>query len=819
MLPIEAVLPALTEALRDRAAAVLVAEPGAGKTTRAPLALLQEPWAAGGKLILLAPRRIAARAGAARMAQILGEPVGATIGFRVRLESRVGPATRLEVVTEGVFTRMILDDPALTGVAGVIFDEFHERSLEGDLGLALALDAQNGLRPDLRLLVMSATIEAAPIAAMLGQAPVIASAGRAHAVSVRYLGRPARDDPAAGVADAARRALAQERGSILCFLPGAGEIERAARLLHDAVADPCVDIRPLYGALSPAAQDAAIAACAPGRRKIVLASAIAETSLTIEGVRVVIDSGLSRRARFEPSTGLTRLVTTRVSQAGAAQRAGRAGRLEPGSCWRLWDEGETRALPAFDPPAILESDLAGLALDLASWGVPDPGMLSWLDPPPKAAWAQAVAHLKALNALDADGRLTPHGRRLARLPLAPLLGHMAARAAGEGRGLLAARLAALLAEPGLGGRDIDLRMRLAAFGAESSARARAARALAGRIARAAGAAPEEPVDSECAGRVLAFAFPERLAKPRGGPGEFSMANGGAARLDPADPLARAPMLVIADIAGRADRQTVLAAAPIAPREAELLFADRIETLETVRVEPGTGAIRARRVRRLARLVLEETPLERPAPAAVAQAVVAAVRSEGLALLPWTPEAMGLRARMALLAKLEPGGAWPDWSDAGLERALEDWLAAAIGDKSLARLDDLAPALAPALLARLDYPSRTRLDAEAPTHWRTPAGLDRAILYQDPAGPALEVRLQEMFGLDRHPTIAGGRVRLLVRLLSPAQRPIQTTSDLPGFWRGSYAGVRADLRGRYPKHAWPEDPLAAAPTARAKARPP
>lgn len=807
MLPVEEALPRLRDALAARSEAVLVAPPGAGKTTRAPPALLDEPWAARGKIILLSPRRIAARAAAARMAGERGERVGETIGYRVRLDSKVGPRTRIEVVTEGVFTRMILDDPELSGVAAVLFDEFHERSLEGDLGLALARDAQQGLRPDLRILVMSATLDAARVAALLGDAPVIVSEGRMFPVKHVYRPRSQHARLEDEVAAAVRAALAAEHGSALVFLPGVREIERTAEALRAAMSDPGIDIRPLYGAMSPADQDAAISPAPAGRRKVVLATSIAETSLTIDGVRIVVDSGLARRPRFEPALGLSRLETVRASQAAVTQRAGRAGRLEPGVCWRLWSEGETRALPEFDRPEILDADLSGLALDLAAWGVADPSMLAWLDPPPKPAWREALALLKRISALDEAGQLTAHGVAVAKLPLPPRLAHMVIAAKDER--LLAARIAVLLTEQGLGGRSADLRERLHRFAGERGARAEAARALADRIARTAGGG-RGAVDDERAGAVLALAYPDRVAKARGG--SFTMANGRAASVDAASPLARAPFLAIADISGAAGRAQVLLAAPIGAGDVEAMFAAQIETGVSASVDAATGAVRARRIRRLGRIVLSEAPLERLSGEELAQALLEAVREQGLGLLDWDEAARQAQARVAFMRGLE-GETWPDWSDEALLAAAEAWLAPALAGVS--RLRDVN--VARALLDTLPYELRRRLDAEAPARFETPAGSSLPIDYAAEGGPALDVRLQELFGQDRHPSVAGGRAPLSLRLLSPARRPVQTTQDLPGFWRGSYAAARSEMRGRYPKHPWPEDPLAAPPTRRAKPR--
>ncbi|MEQ1820014.1 MAG: ATP-dependent helicase HrpB [Terricaulis sp.] len=809
MLPVEDVLPQLVAALEARGEAVLVAPPGAGKTTRVAPALLDAAWIKGGKIILLSPRRIAARASAARMAFERGEPVGATIGYRVRLDSKVGRDTRIEVVTDGVFTRMILDDPELRGVAAVVFDEFHERSLEGDLGLALARDAQSALRPDLRIVVMSATLDAARVASLLGDAPVVVSEGRMFPVRHVYRPRDARARIEDEVAAATRAALAADAGSALVFLPGVREIERTAEQLRATVRDPNVDIRPLYGAMSPGDQDAAISPAPAGRRKVVLATSIAETSLTIEGVRIVVDSGLARRPRFEPALGLTRLETVRASQASITQRAGRAGRLEPGVAWRLWSEGETRALPQFDRPEIMDADLSGLALDLAAWGVADPMTLAWLDPPPAPAWNEAIGLLKRIRALDGGGRITAHGQAVAKLPLPARLAHMVISAARDGEALLAARITMVLTEQGLGGRSADLRDRLHKFASERGQRADSARGLADRIARLAGGARGE-ANEDHAGRVLAIAYPDRVAKAR--QGGFSLANGRAAVLDEASSLLKSQYAVIAEMAGAAGRAQVLLGAPIEFADIEAMFGAQIETRASATIDPASGALRGRKVRRLGKLVLSEAPLERLTGAELSQALLDVVAETGLGLLDWDDAARQTRGRVQFMRLLD-GEGWPDWSDEALLENLNDWLAPALDSVSSLRSVDVSRAL----LMSLDYEQRRKLDAEAPAKFETPAGSSLSIDYESDGGPALDVRLQEMFGEAKHPVIASGRVPLSLRLLSPAHRPVQTTKDLPGFWRGSYAAVRSEMRGRYPKHPWPDDPLSAPPTRRAKPR--
>ena len=810
-LPIHDALPALKAALAEKRAAVLVAPPGAGKTTVTPLALMDEPWAAGGKLIVLEPRRLAARAAAERMAATLGERVGETVGYRVRLASKVSARTRVEVVTEGVFTRMIEADPGLDGVAAVLFDEFHERSLDADLGLAFARDAQSLLRPDLRLFVMSATLDPAPVAGLLGDAPVIESQGRMYPVETRYLGR----DPTLRIEDqtvrAVTRALAEETGSLLVFLPGQGEIVRVAERLAERVTDPAVEIAPLYGALPPAQQDRAIAPAPAGRRKVVLATSIAQTSLTIEGVRVVIDAGLSRVPRYDPASGLTRLDTVRVSAAAADQRRGRAGRTQPGVCYRLWDERETRGLAPFDRPEILEADLSGVALDLALWGAGDGAGLAFLDPPPPAAMAEARALLMRLGALGADGALTNHGRRMADIALAPRLAHMVLRAAAAGQAERAARIAALIVERGLGGRDVDLELRLEALGRDRSPRARDAAQLVRRWAAEAGSAANAPPLSDAL--LIAEAWPERIAKARGGAGHFQLASGRGVHMDAAEPLAKAPWLAVAELGGGEARDRILLAAELDVGELKTAFADRLTREARLERDAG-GRLKAKEVTALGRLVLEERIVERPEPTLITAALLDEVRDRGLAALPWGDEASTLRARAAFLRGLDPDA--PNLSDAALLAALDDWLAPALAGKSaLGQLSDHH--LAAALKGLIPHDAQRRLDRDAPVRFEAPTGSRLAIDYAAEGGPRVDVRVQELYGLTRHPSVAGGRTPLVLALLSPAHRPIQLTRDLPGFWRGAWAEVRKEMRGRYPKHVWPEDPAAAAPTTRAKPR--
>jgi ATP-dependent helicase HrpB len=806
-LPIDEALPGLLTALGAGTMAVLVAPPGAGKTTRVPLALLDAAWRKDGKIIVLEPRRLAARAAARRMAASLGEQVGETVGYRVRLDAKVSKRTRIEVVTEGVFTRTILADPELTGIAAVLFDEFHERSLDGDLGLALALDA-SALRDDLRLVVMSATIDGARVGRLMQGAPVIESRGRAFPVETHYSARdPAQrlEDQVAGAVLAAMRA---DSGSVLVFLPGQAEIARTAeRLAGRLPAD--TDLAPLYGQLSPAEQDRAVQPAPAGRRKIVLATSIAETSLTIEGVRIVVDSGYRRVPAYEPATGLTRLETVRVSRAGADQRRGRAGRTEPGICYRLWAEGQTAALEAFDRPEILESDLSGLALDLASWGVSDPGGLSFLDPPPKPAWAEAGMLLKELEALTEDGRITAEGEALARLPLHPRLAHMVHRAGQEGDATTAALLAVLLGERGLGGLGVDLAHRLSGFRADRSKRAEEARGLARRWADAAGGG--ERSASGDVGRHLARAYPDRVAQQAGGRARFRLANGRAASLEDSDALAASQFLVVTDVTGSAANGRIRAAAAIELETIEELFAGRIVTETTLAFDAGSRSVRARRIRRLDALKLDDDPVAIDDPA---KAAVLLAEHIGAGELPWSKDQKALRARATFLAGAL-GDPWPDLSDAALSMD-KTWLAPFIaGRTSLSAIT--AEDLSGALEVLLPWNLRGEIDRLLPSHFDAPSGSHAPIDYEAENGPALEIRVQELFGLDRHPSVGGGKIPLLLVLLSPAHRPIQITRDLPAFWRGSWKEVAKDVKGRYPRHFWPDDPVTAQATARAKPR--
>ncbi|WP_315773618.1 MULTISPECIES: ATP-dependent helicase HrpB [unclassified Bradyrhizobium] len=814
-LPIDAVLDELSGTLERSNTAVLVAPPGAGKTTRVPLALRDAPWVGTKKIIVLEPRRIAARASAERMAKSLGERVGDTVGYRVRFGSKISRATRIEVVTEGIFTRQILDDPELTGVAAVLFDEFHERSLDADLGLALARDAQQGLREDLRILVMSATLDGARVATLLGNAPVVESEGRAYPVETRYVGRKPDAPVERQMAETIASALRADAGSVLAFLPGAAEIRRTQTMLAERVHDASVEIVPLFGALDAAVQDRAISPAPKGQRKVVLATSIAETSLTIEGVRIVVDSGLARVPRYEPDIGLTRLETVRASRAAVDQRRGRAGRTEPGVCYRLWDEPQTASLAAYTQPEILSADLSSLVLDLAQWGVSDPSALSFLDPPPQPAWKEARDLLREIDALDEEGRLTDEGRRLRALALPPRLARMIVDAADYGAAAQAADIAAILTERGLGGDSVDLEVRLDQFRRDRSQRAQSARDMARRWAQQVGAASSPQVQGQLStGLMLAFAFPDRVARNRGN-ASFVLANGRGAAVEPTSSLARVPYIAVGELTGTAASGRILLAAPLAIEDIERHFAAHIEARDEVSFDQDAMALRARRRRKLHAITMADAPVALTPSEETARIFADGICAAGLDRLPWSKAALQWRDRVTFLRKAE-GDSWPDLSDAGLAERREDWLVPLLADKT--SLKDVSPGdVSDAVMALLPWDLRARLDREAPTHFEAPTGTMLAIDYEAEQGPTIAVRLQELFGLNVHPSIARGAVPLVLELLSPAQRPVQVTRDLPGFWRGSYAAVRTDLRGRYPRHPWPDDPAHAEPTRRAKPR--
>ena len=799
-------LPDVLAALAAGPSAVLVAPPGAGKSTLAPLALLGAPWAKGRRILMLAPRRLAVRAAASRMASLLGESVGETIGYRVRMESKISNCTRIEVMTEGVFTRIALEDPELQGIAAVLFDEFHERSLDADFGLALALDIQRSLRPDMRILPMSATLDDARLAALLGGAPVVRSEGRAFPIETHYLGRARERWIDEAMVAAIRKALADETGGILAFLPGRAEIERTeTRLIEGGLDAAKVSLHRLHGGLDPREQDRAVKQTDDGKRKVVLATSVAETSLTIPDIRIVIDSGLDRVPRFDPGVGLARLVTERAPISAIDQRRGRAGRLGPGVCYRLWDEVETRGLPAFPRPEILEADLTPLALALADWGASEPAQLSWLDPPPPGPLAAATQGLHLIGALDGGGGITGHGRQLLKIPAAPREAHMIIAAAANGENRLAAELSVLLAERGLGGGSVDLAERLRRFLRGGGARADAARRLAMRMAKTAGDA-SGAIAPENAGAVLALAWPDRIAKTRGG-GRFQMANGRAASVDETDPLARAEWIVIADATGRAGGARIIAAAEIA-EEAVLAAADGlIEEHRIVAFNRDAGAVQVRAERRLGRLTLSSQP-DAPTRDEALDGMIEGVRANGLNILPWSDASGHWLTRARYAAERMSG--WPDLSDTALLATADVWLAPALDDSRSLR-EIRGAALASALRSLLDWAQADALAKAAPERITLADGRTVAVHYEEETGPVAEIIIQDAFGLKNHPMAAGAPI--LLRLLSPARRPAQTTRDITGFWSGSYQAVRSDLQGRYPKHAWPDDPANAAPQVR------
>ncbi len=807
-LPIEDVIPQIVSELRERTRLVISAPPGAGKTTRVPLALLDEAWVSGRRIILVEPRRIAARAAAERMATTIGERVGQTVGLRSRLDVRISQATRLEVVTEGVFSRMILSDPGLDGVAAVLFDEFHERSLDADEGLAFALDVQSLLRDDLRIVLMSATLPADLTPAFF-DGPVVESLGRAWPVETRYLGYEPRQRLEDQVAAAIRKALVEEDGSVLAFLPGVAEIQRTVDRIGPVAAN--VIITPLYGALSPQEQTAAISPPPKGSRKVVVATDIAESAITIEGVRVVVDAGFARVPRFDPSLGVSRLETVRLAVANADQRRGRAGRTGPGVCYRLWREAEMRGFAASPSPEIENADLTGLALDLARWGAKSPDDLRWLTPPRDAPWRAARQLLVKSGALTSEGELTALGKQLGDLPLPPRLALMVLRAAERGQARLAADIAAILSERDLGGRSTDLDQRLSRFRGDTGQRARAMRDLAARWARLAGGKEASAISP---GAVLALGFPERVARLRGqAAGRYLLAGGRGAMLDEADPLATQGWLAVADMTGAGPDLRITLAARIT--EDDALASGAVEVTEEARYDPETRRVRARRVRRLGAVVLEEAPLPAPTGELVRAALLEAIREQGLGLLRNAEPLQSLIRRVELLGRVI-GAPWPaGFGDLVMER-LQDWLGPAL--ESPAALDSLGGGqLADAALTLLDWPLSRDLARLAPTHWTAPVGRAVPIDYASDGGPMVECKVQEAFGLGTHPMIADGRIALTVSLLSPAFRPVAVTRDVPSFWRGGYIDMKKDMKGRYPKHDWPEDPAAATPTSRARPR--
>ena len=805
-LPIHSVLPRLLSALRTGSSAVLVAPPGAGKTTAVAPAMIGEKWCRG-QILLLSPRRLTARAAAEFMAEQRGEPVGRTIGYATRMDSRRSAQTRILVLTEGIFRNLVQEDPELAGVSAVLFDEVHERSLDSDFGLALALDVQAGLRPDLRILAMSATLDGARFSALMDDCEVVTSEGRSFSLVLRHIGRRAEARIEDEMAAAVRRALSeQEKGDVLAFLPGVAEIDRTAGRLE---ALPGVAVHPLHGSLEPADQRRAITPDPQGRRKVILATNIAETSLTVPGVRIVVDSGLTRRARYDRAAGVTRLVTEKASQAAVTQRAGRAARQEPGVAYRLWEEAATGGLPSYDPPEILESDLSALLLQCLIWGVTDPASLRWADPPPRAALDEARRRLTALGALDEGGGITPHGRAIAKLPLEPRIAHMLLAARAHGLLETAAGIAVLMSERGLGGRTEDMGERLRRWRGESGTRARAGKALATRwVTMAGGERQAAMVTNNGAGICLALAFPDRVSRRRGGDGaDWISAGGRGFRLDPLSPLAREEWLAVGEVQGSATGARILSAAPLGEDDIALLFADRIATHRTVRFRPETGGVEALRQTRLGAIILASGSDDAPDREQIAAALMTGVRAGGLDVLPWPDKARFLRRRAAFAGVA-------DLSDEVLLADLGDWLPPLIEGRR--RLSDVDPqALSAMLDARLGWDGRKRLDAMAPEMFETPAGTRHVIDYDADGGPEVEVRVQALFGLTEHPCIGPGRMPIRLSLTSPAGRPIQTTSDLPAFWTGSWRDVAKEMRGRYPRHNWPENPAEAPASLRTK----
>ena len=829
-LPIDPVLPRLQEALRAHTNAVVQAPPGAGKTTRVPLALLNESWLQGQRILLLEPRRLAARNAAQRMALELGEALGESVGYRIRNETRVGPLTRIEVITEGILTRMLQSDPMLTGVGAVIFDEFHERNLHSDLGLALCLDVQTGLREDLRLIVMSATLDTAAVAKVLRNAPIIASEGRSFAVETRYLERESATPEPAIIAKVVE-AIANETGSILVFLPGVADIRRVEKRLNEVLNNPAVQIVPLYADLSWEMQQRAILAPLPAMRKVVLATTIAETSLTIEGIRIVIDSGLRRVPRFDPRSGMTRLETVKISQASAEQRQGRAGRLEPGICYRSWTKSTHATLTPQTAPEILESDLSGLALELANWGIPSPSSLAWLDDPPKAAFAQAQDLLLRLGAIDVQYRITPLGKEMSALAVHPRLAHMMLKAKALKLGGLACEIAALLDERDIiklqDDKNADLRLRVEALrhiAREPSRHSYDGRAVDYGISqrvlkstaqhcRQLNVKPGGDIDQT--GLLLAFAYPDRIAQMRAGAiGHYRLANGRGAMLINNENLGTAEFIVAANLDDRAREARIFLGAPISRADIVTHLSDLLKTASVIQWSERDKAVLCRRQIQLGELILQDEVAANPDADCVLQELLKGIREQGLSVLPWAEATRHWLARLNFLRQFKlkfetQDLELPDMSDSALIATLENWLAPHIS--RLSRLSQLQSLdLHAILIAQLTWQQQQAIEKLAPTHLEVPSGSRIQLEYKNDETPILAVRLQELFGLNATPVIAGGRVKVMLHLLSPARKPVQITQDLANFWQTTYYEVRKDLRGRYPKHYWPDDPLQAEP---------
>lgn len=828
-LPIDDCIEALKSALQNHNSAILVAPPGAGKTTRVPIALLNEPWMQTGtkdsKIIMLEPRRIAARSAAHYMASLLGEKVGQTIGYRVRMDSKTSSQTRIEVVTEGVFTRMILDDPELTGVAAILFDEYHERSLDADLGLALALDVQEAFRPDLRIMPMSATMDGSRVAQLFDNkqeaVPIIVSEGRAYPIKIRYENKTPNERTEEAMLRIIRKAHSEEAGSILCFLPGQSEILRLAKSLETILPTTTL-ITPLYGAMPPAQQDVAIKPAPKGRRKIVLATSIAQTSITIDGVRTVIDSGLARVPVYEPNTGITRLETQRAAKASIDQRAGRAGRTQEGVVYRIWHEGQTASLPDYERPEILEADLSSLVLDLAEWGVSDPKGLKWLDKPPATSWAEAVKLLTSISALDEKGVITQNGKKIRFMPLPPRLANMVLQA--DKQIEQASLLALLLTERGLGGNAVDLNHRIENAKRDKGPRAVKTKKLAKSISNKIGAINHTTgsPDTLSMGALLSFAYPDRIAKNMGkdpqGNSQFRMANGRRAMLDGSGPLASVDYIVAAEIQGKASMARILSAAEIEFDEIEALHSTRIKNIRKIQFDTQTKQFKARLIVSLNQLQLSSQPSKLMPEDKLADGLVTTLREQGFSLLnidiDGKSEASNLRARLAFLHTQDHDN-FPDVSDTALLASLEEWLLPFIQNaKGFA--DIKQSHLVDGLNHLVGYEQLTQLNKLAPKRFDIPTGSKITLRYKNDT-VTLSVRVQELFGLKIHPSVMNGVVPITLELLSPAYRPIQTTMELPRFWAGSWTDVKKEMKGRYPKHVWPDDPSNASPTARAKPR--
>lgn len=832
-MPIDEVIPEIKQRLEQSGAAVLIAEPGAGKTTRTPMELLQMPWMAGKGMILLEPRRMAARSAALYMAAQLGEPVGETVGYRIRSESKTSSRTRITVVTEGILTRMLQHDPALTGIGLILFDEFHERSIHADLGLALTLQSRELLRDDLRLLVMSATLDAEPVAALLGGAPVVESRGVMYPVETIYVGRPSQEPLEAAVARTVQRALAEREGSVLVFLPGANEIRRAQAALAGGVLPlpPGVEVAPLYGALPQQEQQRALAEAAAGCRKVVLATSIAETSLTVPGITAVIDCGLRRTALFSPRTGMSRLVTVPSARDSADQRRGRAGRTAPGVCYRLWSEAEDRALSPTTPPEILEADLTPLALELAAWGASGPDELAWLDPPPEAPYGQAIQLLGQLGALDQAGRLTAHGRRMAGLGLHPRLAQMLLRAWPLGLARPACLLAGLLEEPGALKGGADLRDHLALLMAAGSGRNPKPRGSASSLVMDEGAmrridqvsrqwerslaaqfsgepAPASEADWEhYCGLLISFAYPDRVAKRRSD-GRYLLRSGRGAAFHRSDPLSAAAFLAIADVDDGGTESRIWLAAPFEESWFSEFYHEEMTESRTAEWDEQAGAVKARKTLTLDALVLKEISDPNPDPGLIQQALIRVIMQQGAEVLPWNPKARQLQSRILFLRELDPK--WPDVSDEAMAEQAEEWFLPYISEMKRKR-DLQSLSMLTILETRLGWELCRELDREAPGHLSVPSGSRIVLQYNEHGKPFAAVRLQEVFGMQDTPRIGYGTVPVTLHLLSPASRPVQVTSDLASFWQRTYFEVKKDLKGRYPKHYWPDDPWTAQAT--------